>query len=143
MGDHRPNVLVVTDKSASDLDNVAIDKYSQKVGWTFLIRGTPFLIVISKGMGGVRYFLVVISPFRDASTQGLGPYKKGMANLHGDVRCDIYSVFIHLPDLAFVIPQLILASLRLAKNRLAVSTLHGNVRYSTAFRFHRNSIVAL
>jgi hypothetical protein len=56
VGDHHPNVLAVTDKSVSDLDNVAIDKYSQKVGWTFVIRGTPFLIVISKGMGGVRIF---------------------------------------------------------------------------------------
>jgi hypothetical protein len=32
VGDLRLNVFAVTDKSDSDLDNAAIDKYGQKVG---------------------------------------------------------------------------------------------------------------
>ena len=32
VGDLGPNVFAVTDQSDSDLDNVAIDKYGQKVG---------------------------------------------------------------------------------------------------------------
>lgn len=42
VGDLRLNVFAVTDKSDSDLDNIAIDKYSQKVGGLLLIRGTSF-----------------------------------------------------------------------------------------------------
>jgi hypothetical protein len=76
----------------------------------------------------------------EASTPGHGPCWMGMVNLHGDVRCSIYlSPFGYLTSPS----QLILASLPLAKNKPAMSTLHGNVRYSAEFRSRRDSIVAL
>lgn len=82
--------FAVTEKSDYDLDNVAIDKYSQKVRG--LCRSVEHLSDCNfKRNGKSACFLIVISPFGliDANTQGLGPYKKGMANLHGDVRCRI------------------------------------------------------